>query len=149
MTILRFLHYLGFALWMGGGWATMSLVVRSRSDTPATRAGLFRILPASFSVMATGAAVAVLSGVGLAVSLSRLGFSARLSDPGVTVMMGSGLLGAVMLVAIGFPTARKLAKLAATEPLPAEFERLRRRLAMSSSVGGLLGVIALVGATLM
>ena len=149
MTILRFIHYLGFALWMGGGWGTMSLVLRSRSDTPATRAGLFRILPAAFSVMAAGATLTVLSGIGLAVSLSRLGFSARLGEPGVSTMMGSGLLAAVMMVGIGLPTSRRLSKLAAVEPLPGEFERFRKRLAMTSSVAGILGLLALVGATLM
>jgi len=149
MTIIRFLHYLGFALWMGGGWGTMSLVIRSRAVSPATRAGLFRILPAAFSVMAIGATITVLSGIGLAISLSRLGLAARLGEPGVTVMMGSGLLAAVMMLTIGLPTSRKLARLAATEPLPPEFERFRKRLAMASSVGGVLGLLALVGATLM
>ncbi len=146
--LLRFLHDLGFALWMGGGWSTMSLVLRSRKDTPATRAGLFRILPAAFGVMAAGAVITVLSGIGLAASLSRLGLSSRLGEPGVSAMMGSGLLGAVMLLAIGVPTARKLSRLAAIEPLPAEFERLRKRLAMASAAGGVLGLLALVGVTL-
>jgi hypothetical protein len=147
--LLRFLHYLGFALWMGGGWTTMALLIRSRKDTPATRAGLFRIIPAASGVMAGGAALTVLSGVGLAVHLSRLGLGARLSEPGVIVMQSCGVFAAVMTLALGAPTARKLSRLAATEPLPPEFERLRKRQAAVSSVAGVLGLLALVGSTLM
>jgi hypothetical protein len=149
VIIYRFFHYLGFALWMGGGWSTMALVIRTRSDTSATRIGLFRILPAAFNIMALGAILTAASGIGLAASLARLGFSARLGETGVTVMMGTGFLGAVMMLAIGFPTSRKLARLAASEALSPEFEKFRRRLAMSSSVAGVLGVLALIGATLM
>ncbi|MBI4502800.1 MAG: hypothetical protein HY700_16760 [Gemmatimonadetes bacterium] len=147
--MIRFLHYFGFALWMGGGWATMALVVKSRKETAATRVGLFRLLPASFGVMAGGAAITVLSGVALAMRLSRLGLGARLGEPGLILMQAAGLLGAVMVLALGAPTARKLAKLAAIEPLPPEFERLRKRQAAVSSVAGVLGLLALVGATLM
>jgi hypothetical protein len=50
---------------------------------------------------------------------------------------------------VGLPTSRNISGLAVTDPLPAEFERLRKRQAMVSSIGGLLGLIALIGATLL
>jgi hypothetical protein len=149
MSFLRFFHYLGFALWMGGGWATMALVIRSRRDTPAARAGLFRILPAAFGVMAIGAVVTVFSGLGLAWMLSRLGLGARMGETGIIIMQGSGLLAAVMLLAMAAPAVRKISKLALTEPLPAEVERLRKRMAIASSVAGGLGLLALAGVTLL
>jgi hypothetical protein len=146
--ILRFLHFLGFAMWMGGGWATMALTLRSRKDTPATRAGLFRIMPAAFGVMAAGAVVTVASGLGLAVFLMSQGLSQRMGDPGVIIMQTSGLLAALLLLIVGWPTSRKLSALAATDPLPPQFESLRRRQAAVSSVAGILGLLALIGATL-
>ena len=147
--ILRFLHFLGFALWMGGGWATMALVLRARKDTPAVRAGLFRIMPGAVNVMATGAVITVISGLGLAVFLMSQGLSSRMGDPGVIVMQTSGLLAAVLILTVGVPASRRIARLALTDPLPADFERLRKRQAIVSSIGGLLGLIALIGATLL
>ena len=114
--LLRFLHYFGFALWMGGGWATMALVLKSRKETPAIRAGLFRVIPGAFGVMAGGAAITALSGLALAVGLTRVGLGARMGEPGIMVMQTAGLLGAIMVLAVGAPTARKLARLAAFDP---------------------------------
>ena len=147
--LLRFLHYAGFAFWMGGGWTTMAQVIRSRDDTPATRAGLFRIIPAAFGVMAGGAVVTVLSGIGLAVQLSRLGLDVRLREPGIIVMQACGTIAGVMLLAIGWPTVRKVSRLAAIDPLPPEFERLRKGQTAVASVAGVLALMALAGATLM
>src|SRR5947208_7361114 len=124
--LLRFLHYLGFALWMGGGWTTMALVIRARRDPGGVR-GLFRILPAAYGVMAGGAAVTVLSGIALSISLSRLGLGVRLQQPGIMVMQAAGIIAALMVLGIGAPGSRKLARLAAIEPLPPEFDRLSKR----------------------
>jgi hypothetical protein len=148
LMLIRFLHYFGFALWMGGGWSTMALVIRSRQEAPGTRLGLFRLMPAAFNVMAAGAVITVLSGLLLAARLTRLGLGARLSEPGVIVMQACGVIAAIMLLAIGLPTVRKLARLAGAEPLPPEFERFRKRMAAVSSAAGALGLLALAGATL-
>ena len=150
MIFFRFFHYLGFALWMGGGWATMMLVIRSRRDTPAVRAGLVRILPAAYTVIGIGAGLTLLSGIGLAAYLARIGLQSRLSETGVIVMQGSGTLAAVIALAIALPTARRLSRLSTgdTPPTSREFERFRKRLAMASSVAGVLGLLALAGVTL-
>ena len=147
--ILRFLHFFGFALWMGGGWALMALAMRARKDTPATRAGLLRIMPAAVNMMATGAVITVASGFGLAIFLMSQGLSSRMGDPGVIVMQTSGILAAILILAVGLPASRKLSRLAGTDPLPAQFDSLRKRQAMVSSIGGMLGLIALIGATLL
>ena len=86
---------------------------------------------------------------GSAIGPSVLGLGARLGETGIIIMQGSGLLAAVMLLAISAPAARKISRLAATEPLPPEFERLRKRMATASSVAGILGLLALVGVTLL
>ena len=146
--LLRFLHYLGFALWGGGGWTTMALLMRSRKDSPAAMTTLYRLLPAAYAVMATGAAITVLSGIALSIWLSHLGLGVRLQQPGIMVMQGAGIIAALMILGIGAPASRKLARLAAMNPLPPEFERLRKRQAIGASVTGALVLIALVGATL-
>lgn len=147
--ILRFLHFFGFALWMGGGFTTMALAIRSRKDTPAARAGLFRLLPAAVNVMATGAVITVLTGLGLAVLLMSQGRSAEMGDPGIITMQTSGILAAILVLAVSVPSSRRLARLAVTEPPPPEFEKLRRRQALAGSIAGLLALLALAGATLL
>ncbi len=143
-----FVHFLGFALWLGGGVAVMALAIRAGRDSAATRTALFRILPAAYNVMALGAALTLLSGFVLALRLVRIGLGGRLGEPGITIMMASGVLGAIMVMAIALPASRHLATMASNETVATDLERVRKRLAISGSVAGVLGLISLMGVTL-
>ena len=147
--VFRFLHFLGFALWMGGGWATMALVIRARRESPAVRAGLVRILPAAQNVMAIGAAITVIAGIGLIVLLARAGAGQQLGTPGRSLMMGAGMLGALLVFLVTWPLGRTLARMAQGDALPPEFEKYRKRQMIASSVVGVLGLLALAGVTLL
>ena len=145
----RFLHFLGFALWMGGGWATMALVIRARWEPPAIRAGLVRILPAAQNIMALGAAITVIGGIGLIVLLARAGAGARLGTPGRSLMIGAGMVGALLVFLVTWPLGRTMARMAQGDTLPPEFEKYRKRQMIASSIVGMLGLIALAGVTLL
>lgn len=145
----RFLHFLGFALWMGGGWATMALVIRARRESPAVRAGLVRILPAAQNVMAIGAAITVIAGIGLIVLLARAGAGPQLGTPGRSLMMGAGMVGALLVFLVTWPLGRTMARMAQGNELPPEFEKYRKRQMIASSIVGVLGLLALAGVTLL
>lgn len=145
----RFLHFLGFALWMGGGWATMALALRARREPPETRKALARILPAASGVIALGAAITVLAGIALIVRLARAGLGQQLGTPGLSLMMGTGLLAALIVFLVTWPASFTLARMAAQPELPPDFEKIRKRQAIAASISGVLGLLALVGATLL
>ncbi|MSR06156.1 MAG: hypothetical protein EXR93_03670 [Gemmatimonadetes bacterium] len=147
--MLRFIHFLGFALWIGGGWATMALALRARREPPETRRALARILPAASNVILLGAALTVYGGIALIVKIARLGIGQTLGTPGRSLMMGAGMVAAILVVLVTWPASRTLARLAA-EPgeLSPDFEKIRKRQAIVASITGVLGLLALAGATL-
>jgi len=146
--LFRFLHFLGFALWMGGGWTTMALVIRSRRESPAVRMGLMRMLPAAHAVMGGGAVLTLFGGIALTVMYARAGAGQVLATPGKQIMMGAGMLAALLVFLVTWPTSRTMARLAQGNELPPEFETFRKRQMIFSSIAGSLGLLALIGATL-
>ncbi|HXV86119.1 MAG TPA: DUF2269 family protein [Gemmatimonadales bacterium] len=148
--VLRVLHLLGQALWIGGALAAMVMALAARQETVPVRAAVFRLLARVHStVIAPGALVTVLTGLWLTMSLARQGMGARLGDPGIAAMQALGLLAGLLVLLVGLPTAAKLARVADPGPdgtLSPAVERLRRRQAMVSSVAGALAILALVGA---
>jgi len=140
-----FLHLLGFTMWLGGGFASMVAgIVAKRED----RAGLGAIARAQAAIhkaiIAPGAILVVLSGLILTFSVSGrtgelVGFSVWL-----VVMQGAGLVGALMVLLIGLPTAAKLARLDPMGQGAAFFDELRRRQKIVASASGVLALVALV-----
>ena len=140
-----FLHLLGFTMWLGGGFASMVAGIAAKRED---RAGLGAIARAQAAVhktiIAPGAILVVLSGLILTFSVSGrtgelVGFSVWL-----VVMQGAGLVGALMVLLIGLPTAAKLARLDPMGPGAAFFDELRQRQKIVASVSGVLALVALV-----
>ncbi len=144
---LRFFHFFGFALWLGGGMAAMAMAIRARRETAAGRAAIFRALAAASTVIGVGATITVLTGIGLIWQLASLGAGRSLGTPGRSLMMGAGMLGALLVYLVAWPTSRTIGRLAQEDPLPPEFEVFRKRMAIVSSVAGGLALLALFGAT--
>ena len=140
-----FLHLLGFTMWLGGGFASMVAgIVAKRED----RAGLGAIARAQAAVhkaiIAPGAILVVLSGLILTFSVSGrtgelVGFSIWL-----VVMQGAGLVGALMVLLIGLPTAARLARVDPMGQGAAFFDELRQRQRIVASASGVLALVALV-----
>ena len=149
MNLLRFIHFLGIALWLGGGLAAMMLRVGAKRETPEVRAGAIR-LAASLHGGVIGPGVLLTLASGLALSM-RLAGSGAMNRPGMMGMQGAGLLAGILVLFVAIPTAKKLARAAVPTPtgeLPPIVEELRRRQAMISSIAGVLALVALVCAEL-
>jgi hypothetical protein len=140
-----FLHLLGFTMWLGGGLASMVAGIAARRED---REGLGAIARAQAAVhkaiIAPGAILVVLSGLILTFSVSGrtgelVGFSIWL-----VVMQGAGLVGALLVLLIGLPTAAKLARLDPMGQGAAFFDELRQRQRIVASASGVLALVALV-----
>jgi len=140
-----FLHLLGFTMWLGGGLAVMVAGIAAKREDRAGLGAIARAQAAAHkAIIAPGAILVVLSGLILTFSVSGrtgelVGFSVWL-----VVMQGAGLVGALMVLLIGLPTAAKLARLDPMGPGAAFFDELRQRQKIVASVSGVLALVALV-----
>jgi len=140
-----FLHLLGFTMWLGGGFASMAAGIAAKRED---RAGLGAIVRSQASVwkaiIAQGAILAVLSGLMLTFSVAGrmeelVGFNTWL-----IVMQSTGLLGALLVLLIGLPTAARLARLDPEVSGAGFFDELRQRQKIVASASGALALAALV-----
>jgi hypothetical protein len=140
-----FLHLLGFTMWLGGGLASMVAGIAAKREDRAGLGAIARAQAAAYkAIIAPGAILVVLSGLILTFSVSGrtgelVGFSVWL-----VVMQGTGLVGALIVLLIGLPTAAKLARLDPTGQGAAFFDELRQRQRIVASVSGTLALVALV-----
>lgn len=144
-----FLHLLGFTMWLGGALAVMVAGIAGKRED---RTGLGAVVrgqaAAQKAIVAPGALLAVLSGLILTFSVSGrtgelVGFNVWL-----VVMQGAGVLGALIVLLIGLPTAAKLSRLDPTGPGAAYFDELRARQKVVGTAAGVLGLVALVAGAL-
>jgi hypothetical protein len=144
-----FLHLLGFTMWLGGGLAVMVAGVASTREDRAALGAVVRAQAAVYkAIIGPGALLAVLSGLILTFSVSArigelVGFSIWL-----LIMQGAGVLGALIVLLIGLPTAAKLSRLDPVGPGAAYFDELRQRQRVVGSVAGTLALLALVAGAL-
>jgi hypothetical protein len=140
-----FLHLLGFTMWLGGALAAMVAGIAGKREDRAGLGAIARSQAAAYkAIVAPGAILAVLSGLILTFSVSArmgelVGFNVWLM-----VMQGAGLLGALLVLLIGLPTAARLARLDPAGEGAAYFDELRQRQKIVGSVAGTLALLALV-----
>src|SRR5260370_19039664 len=133
---------LGFTLWLGGGIATMVAGVSEKRVGARERLAAYkRIRAVQRLLVGPGAVGVILSGLIMSGPLMKQGAV----PPWMGLMMVSGILGAIVAVAISVPTAAKLARL---EPdpsgeVPAAFHRLRQRPLVAATIARTLGLVAL------
>jgi hypothetical protein len=147
MALVRFAHLLGSALWIGGAIAAMVVAIGARGESAAVQAGAFRLLARVHTmVIGVGAMVAVGTGILLTMWLASGGAGDLMREPRLWVMQGAGLLGGLLVLFVGLPTAVRMGGTAVVtedgKRLPL-FERYRRRQAWVSSVAGMLALVAL------
>ena len=102
------IHALGVILWLGGGLATMVLGVAAKQFAPDARLSAYHLTSAIQRILlGPGAAAVVLSGILLASPYMKEG-----TVPGwLMLMMGSGILGALIAIGVTVPTAARLGRL--------------------------------------
>ena len=144
-----FLHLLGFTMWLGGALAAMVAGIAAKRED---RSGLGAVVRSQAAVqkaiVAPGALLTVLSGLILTFSVTaRMGELVGFSLP-LVVMQGAGILGALIVLLVGLPTAAKLGRLDPSGQGAPYFDELRQRQRVTSSIAGGLGLIALVAGAL-
>jgi hypothetical protein len=147
--VIRFwivLHLIGFTLWIGGGLASMVAGIVSKGEERARLGAVVRAQAAMQKVLvAPGALMTVLSGLILTFSMTGqtgelVGFSLWL-----VLMQGAGVVGALIVLMVGLPTASKLARIDPVGPNAAYFDELRQRQRITGSIAGVFALAALVG----
>lgn len=141
-------HVLGFTLWLGGGMAMMIAGVTAKGFAPAERLAVYRVIGNVFrALVGPGAIGVVVSGLFLLMPYMKSGAMPMW----LNLMMGVGLLGAILAVGVVMPTAARLARLE-LDPrgeLPEAFAGLRKRQVMFASIAGGLGIVAVIAGTVL
>lgn len=139
----HFLHYLAFTAWIGGGLAAMAVgVSMKRIDRSLWGAVVDGQAAIYRALVGPGAIVVVLSGIIMTLRLYN-GMAGNQTDQWLGVMQGAGIIGALVTLLGAMPAALKLSRLEPLGPHAPAFDALRKRLAITASIGGTLGLIAL------
>jgi hypothetical protein len=149
MALWLFIHLLGFTMWLGGGFGAMVAGIAAKREN---RDGLGTVARTQAAIqralIAPGALLTVLSGLILTFSVTGrtgdlVGFSVWL-----VVMQGAGVIGALITLLVGLPTATRLARIDPAGVNSAYFDELRQRQRVVASIAGLLALIALIAGAL-
>jgi hypothetical protein len=145
MVVWYFLHLLGFTLWIGGGLGSMVAGIAGKREDRAGLGAVARTQAAiQKNIVAPGALITTLSGLVLTFSVTgRVGETPGFALP-LMIMQGAGLVGALITLLVGLPTASKLARLDPVGPAAALFDELRQRQRVVASIAGLFAMAALV-----
>jgi len=145
-----FLHIIGFTLWIGGGLAAMVAGIVSKGEDRARLGAVVRVQAAMHRILvAPGALLAVLSGLMLTFAVTSLHGGAAGFSIWLVLMQGAGIVGALIVLMVGLPTASKLARIDPEGPNAAYFDELRTRQRVSGSLAGILALVALVGGAML
>jgi hypothetical protein len=143
-----FLHFMGFAAWMGGGLAMMLAGIAAKQFAPGDRLAVYRATSAvARSLIGPGALLVLLSGFVLSLPF----FKTAIVPGWLVAMQGLGLVGAVIAIGIVTPTAARMGRLE-LDPrgeLPESFAGLRKRQAIFATIAGVFALLALLAGTVM
>jgi len=146
--IWLFLHYMGFAAWLGGGLAMMLAGITAKHFPPEERLAVYRITGVvARNLIGPGALLVLVSGFVLSLPYFK---SAEM--PGwLMAMLGLGLIGAIIAIAIVAPTAARMGRLE-LDPrgeLPESFTGLRKRQSIFATIAGVFALLALLAGTVL
>ena len=146
-SVWLFLHFMGFAAWLGGGLAMMLAGITAKHFPPEERLAVYRATSVvARNLIGPGALLVLLSGFVLSVPF----FQAAM--PGwLMAMQGLGLIGAIIAIGIVTPTAARMGRLE-LDPrgeMPESFTGLRKRQAVFATVAGVFALLALLAGTVM
>lgn len=147
MLVVRFLHFLGTALWIGGALVAIMLAIKAQGESADVRTSVARMLTQVHTlVIGMGALLTVGTGVAWIMMLVQGGDSGATPTPGVWIMQAAGLMGGALVLLVAIPAAVKMGGLAVLtddgRTLPA-FDYYHRRLIRVSSVALALAAISL------
>jgi hypothetical protein len=131
-------------MWLGGALAAMAVGINMKQMDRGlwgavvdSQAAIYRWL------VGPGAVIVVLSGIVLTFqNYGRMAGGGAQSWLGT--MQGAGVIGALVTLLGAMPAAAKLSRLEPIGEQEGAFTRQRKRLAITASIGGTLGLIALL-----
>lgn len=142
--VWHFVHSLAFTAWLGGALSAMAVGLTMKQIDRSlwgavvdAQAAIYRVL------IGPGAIVVVLSGIVMTMRIYG-GMSGGPAGSWLGTMQGAGIVGALVTLLGAMPAATKLSRLEPLGPQAAAFDALRKRLAITGSIGGTLGLIALL-----
>jgi len=143
-----FLHFMGFAAWLGGGLAMMLAGITAKHFPPEERLAVYRATSVvARNLIGPGALLVLVSGFVLSLPFFTAG-----TVPGwLIVMQALGLVGAIVAIGIVTPTAARMGRLE-LDPrgeLPESFAGLRKRQVVFATVAGVFALLALLAGTVM
>jgi hypothetical protein len=142
IALVYLAHILGFALWMGGGFASGVIGKRALVEERTHIDTLVRTLNSlQTRIMLPGVLLTLLSGIYL--SMPRMQTGALTAW--LMLMQGCGILAALVFFFVVRPTTSRLTTLSAVGENAGRFDALRKRAAMGGMLAAILGLLALVG----
>jgi hypothetical protein len=143
-----FLHYMGFAAWLGSGLAMMVAGITAKHFPPGERLAVYRATSVvARNLIGPGALLVLVSGFVLSMP-----FFKTATVPGwLVAMQGLGLVGAIIAIGIVTPTAARLGRLE-LDPrgeLPESFAGLRKRQVIFATIAGAFALLSLLAGTVM
>ncbi len=145
-----FAHYLGFVLWMGGGFAALSVGMAMRNAAREDLPVLVRLLGRLHrALVLPGVVLVVITGLLLTLQLYGSATSAAGFPRAMMVMQGAGLVAAAIALTVNLPAVSRLGRIAPTGEYAPLFTALQKRAAVSGQLSGLLAIAALIAAVLL
>ena len=146
MSLWLFLHLLGVAMWMGGGFSATAVAFAARAEARPALATVARLQWAIVrSLVFPGSLLTVVSGLFLTFRLMN---GLAMGNGYLVTMQWLGFLGALLALTVLVPTAAKLTRLDPVGEHAAFFDRLRGRQRLTGILSGVLGLIALVASAM-
>ncbi len=147
MSFWRILHFIAFTAWIGGALAAMVTAMSMRRLDRAFWGGIVEMQGAIYRVLiGPGALVSVVSGVFL--TFGMYGQLSTQVGAWLGTMQAAAIGGAVVTLLGAMPAAARLSRMEPLGPSAAAFDALRKRLAVTGSIGGTLALIALLAGAL-
>jgi hypothetical protein len=149
-SLFLFAHLLGFTLWMGGGFAAMTLGVAMREMPRQQLAGMAQVLARLHrGVILPGVLLAVISGLLLTLALYGTATAAAGYPVPLMVMQGAGLLAAGIALTVNLPTVTRITRLDPAGEHAALFDTLSRKAAAGGMLAAVFGLAALAGGAML
>ena len=139
-------HIAGFTLWVGGGAAAMMVGIRGKQEDRAAQAIIVRLLAGIHRMlMLPGLVLTILSGGYLSVPASR---AATQPSSWLMLMQITGVIAAILVLFVSLPALARLTRISPVGETAPAFDGLRKRVASSGMVAGMLGLLALIAGVL-
>ena len=146
--IWLFLHFMGFAAWLGGGLAMMLAGITAKHFPPEERLAVYRATAVvGRNLIGPGALLVLVSGFVLSLPY----FKTADVPSWLMAMQALGFIGAIIAIGVVTPTAARMGRLE-LDPrgeLPESFAGLRKRQAIFATAAGVFALLALVAGTVM